>query len=49
MKYEEVYVKDYAGPRQAREERKDYPRFYNEERVHQSLDYRTPAEVYFAE
>ncbi len=48
IKYEEVYVKDYASPRQAREELRDYLRFYNEERVHQSLDYRTPAEVYFA-
>jgi putative transposase len=46
--YEEVYVKDYASPREAREELRDYLRFYNEERVHQSLDYRTPAEVYFA-
>ncbi len=31
-----------------REELKDYLRFYNEKRVHQSLDYHTPAEVYFA-
>ena len=49
IKYEEVYLKDYASPRQAREELKDYLRFYNEQRLHQSLDYRTPAEVYFAE
>jgi putative transposase len=48
IKYEEVYLKDYASPREAREELRAYLRFYNEQRVHQSLDYRTPAEVYFA-
>ena len=26
----------------------DYFRFYNDERLHQSLAYRTPAEVHFA-
>jgi len=46
--YEEVYIKDYASPREAREGLRDYLRFYNEQRVHQSLEYRTPAEVYFA-
>jgi putative transposase len=48
IKYEEVYIKDYASPREAREGLRDYLRFYNEQRVHQSLEYRTPAEVYFA-
>ena len=48
IKYEEVYLKDYANPREAREELRTYLRFYNEQRVHQSLEYRTPAEVYFA-
>jgi putative transposase len=48
IKYEEVYIKDYQSPREAREGLRDYLRFYNEERLHQSLDYRTPAEVYFA-
>ena len=41
-------MKDYASPHQAREELKDYLRLYNEKRVQQSLDYHTPAEVYFA-
>lgn len=48
IKYEEVYIKDYASPREARSELTEYLRFYNEERLHQALDYRTPAEIYFA-
>jgi len=46
VKYEEVYLKDYADPREAREGLRAYFRFYNEQRPHQTLDYRTPAEVY---
>jgi putative transposase len=49
IKYEEVYVKDYASPREAREGLRDYLRFYNERRLHQALGYRTPVEVYFAQ
>jgi putative transposase len=48
VKYEEVYVKEYNSPREAREGLSSYLRFYNEERLHQALDYATPAEVYFA-
>lgn len=47
IKYEEVYLNDYANPREARQGLTTYLRFYNEERLHQALDYRTPAEVYF--
>jgi len=46
VKYEEVYLKDYADPREAREGLRAYFRFYNKQRPHQTLDYRTPAEVY---
>jgi putative transposase len=46
VKYEEVYLKDYADPREAREGLRAYFRFYNEQRPHQALKYRTPAEVY---
>jgi len=46
VKYEEVYLYDYANPRQARFGIGDYFAFYNHERPHQSLDYLTPAEVY---
>lgn len=47
VKYEEVYLHDYATPRQARAGLARYFSFYNHERPHQALDYRTPAEVYF--
>ena len=49
IKQEEVYLNDYATPREARQGLSTYLRFYNEERIHQSLDYRTPAEVYFTQ
>jgi putative transposase len=47
VKYEEVYLSDYASPREARQGLGQYFTFYNYERPHQSLGYRTPAQVYF--
>ena len=46
IKYEEVYLHEYASPREARAGLSEYIRFYNHERLHQALEYRTPAEVY---
>jgi putative transposase len=46
VKYEEVYLKAYQDGRDARVELGRYFRFYNTERPHQALDYRTPAEVF---
>ena len=46
VKYEEVYLQDYATLGDAQRGLRRYFRFYNEERPHQSLDYRTPARVY---
>jgi putative transposase len=46
VKYEEVYLKAYEDGREARISLGEYFRFYNTERSHQSLGYRTPAEVY---
>ena len=46
VKYEEVYLKAYQGGRDARASLGDYFRFYNTERPHQALGYRTPAEVF---
>jgi putative transposase len=47
VKYEEVYLKDYASPREARSGLATYLDFYNYRRLHQALDYQTPASVYF--
>ena len=47
VKYEEVYLKDYATVLEANENIGEYFNFYNYERKHQSLNYRTPAEIYF--
>ena len=48
VKYEEVYLHDYATPREARHGLARYFEFYDHERPHQALDYRTPAQVYFS-
>ena len=47
IKYEEVYLNDYASPREARKNIEQYLTFYNHERPHQSLDYLPPAHLYF--
>jgi putative transposase len=46
LKYEEVYLKDYTSVAEAQDSIARYFRFYNHERLHQSLDYRTPAAIY---
>lgn len=48
VKYEEVYLNEYATPRDAQSGLGGYFAFYNHERPHQALGYRTPAAVYFA-
>jgi putative transposase len=47
VKYEEVNPNNYVSPREARASLGRYLAFYNHERPHQALAYRTPAEVYF--
>jgi putative transposase len=47
VKYEEVYLKDYADGWEAEAGLGSYFQFYNRERIHQALGYRTPAEVYY--
>ncbi len=49
VKYEEVYLHDYATPREARQGLARYFAFYDQERPHQALGYRTPAQVYFGQ
>ena len=46
VKYEEVYLKAYAGGREAKAGLEAYFRFYNTQRPHQALGYRTPVEVF---
>jgi len=46
VKYEEVYLNAYQDGREARISLGNYFRFYNTERPHQALGYRTPAEVF---
>ena len=48
VKYEEVYLKAYQDGRYAKISLGNYFHFYNTERPHQALGYRTPVEVYTA-
>jgi putative transposase len=47
VKYEEVYPKNYENVEDARRNLGEYFGLYNQERPHQALGYRTPAEVHF--
>lgn len=47
VKYEEVYLKEYSSPKDVILNLREYFNFYNYERLHQSLEDKTPAEVYF--
>jgi len=46
LKYEEVYLRDYELVPEARAGIQRYFQFYNYQRLHQSLGYRTPAAIY---
>jgi putative transposase len=48
LKYEEIYLKAYTSIAEARNGICEWFAFYNDERVHQALDYQTPAEVFAA-
>jgi transposase InsO family protein len=41
------FLHDWATPREARQSLGQFIHTYNERRLHQSLGYRPPAEVYF--
>jgi len=47
LKYEEVYINDYSTVKEARNGIGRYFALYNNERLHQSLGYRTPYEVHY--
>jgi putative transposase len=46
VKYEEVYLKDYANGWEVEQSLARYFEFYCQRRIHQALGYRTPAELY---
>jgi putative transposase len=48
VKYEDIYLKDYTDVPMLIGGLGDYFDFYNRERSHQSLGYRTPASLYYA-
>ena len=47
VKYEEVYLRDYGTPREARQGLERFFPLYNRQRPQQALGYQTPAAVYF--
>lgn len=47
LKYEEVYLRDYLTGEEASESIGAYIVKYNTRRLHQSLNYKTPAQMYF--
>lgn len=47
VKYECIYLQEFESVAEVREALADYFDYYNTDRVHQSLDYNTPADVYF--
>jgi putative transposase len=46
LKYEEVYLRAYESVAEARQAIAAYFEFYNNERLHQALDYRAPRQVF---
>ena len=45
VKYEDIYINNYEQAQELESGLTAYFLFYDEERPHQSLDYRTPGEV----
>ena len=48
VKYQDVYLKAYSSIAETRKGFRDYFEFYNSQRRHQSLDRRTPDDVYWS-
>jgi putative transposase len=48
VKYEDIYLRDYGSVPALELGLQSYFRFYNNERLHQSLGYQTPAQVHFS-
>ena len=47
LKYEDIYLKSYETVKSLYEGLKAYFEFYNNERLHQGLNYKKPSEIYF--
>ena len=47
IKYEEVYLKEYQSVLDAYDGIESFIKFYNEERMHQALGYKSPSEVHY--
>lgn len=46
-KWEKLYLEEYETGSQLRQITSDYIDYYNNVRPHESLDYKTPADLYF--
>ena len=46
LKYEWIFLRDYRSEEKLRKLLGDFVKFFNNERIHQGLDYKTPDEVY---
>ena len=47
LKYEKIYINEYKTVKEVKEAIKEYIQFYNNKRLHQSLEYNTPSEIYY--
>jgi putative transposase len=47
LKYDEIYLKDYANMKEARKQISNFIYKYNFEKLHSALGYKAPADVYF--
>lgn len=48
LKYEDIYLNEYESPRSLRRGINKYIKFYNEERLHESLGYDSPVQYYLS-
>ena len=49
VKYEDIYIKQYVTVDDLYNGLRSYFEFYNHERPHQSLNYKTPYDIHFSE
>ena len=49
VEYEHIFLHDCQTIRDVKQGLHDYFQFYNHQRIHQPLDYKTPAQVYRAQ